>query len=193
MRDSAVASSTPGSRTPDDVRDVLPCAGFYHSAGRQAANGRPVGRPFVLARGRAHLVRPVTGSTAVRRTGVDLVRPPCPHGSGRAMHVRSVRVYVAGVGLEGRRIVTFWTGIRSRRPHCVLVVPARVLVLEPSKSVRSCRRSAVVVRNQAVAEETGRPVDAPLFQIRFHASSTGVRIVRAVLLERDEVGAVLVV
>ena len=107
-----------------------------------------------------------------------------------------MRILVVGLGLERDRLVA----VLDRElgvllpPLAVLVVPARVLVLEPLEVVVVHRVDAPVVGEPARREELGDLVDVALVPDPVPGLLDQiVRDRQAVLLQRDQVGPVVVV
>src|SRR5918997_4673148 len=180
-----------------DLRDVhavverLPLA----LAG-QLAHGRR--RAALVLRAERDLVGPVAGLRAVRPDlAVDLVgHHVLADQAGDHAAPAAVRVLVAGPRLERDRLVAVAHGVVrvALPPLAVLVVPARVLVLEPLEVLVVHAVDPPVVGEPAGGEELGHLVDVALVPDPVPGLlDEVVRDRQAVLLERDEVGAVVVV
>src|SRR5439155_196971 len=180
----------------DDLGEILAVVqGLPLALAGEAAHRRR--RAAVVLRAERDLVGPVTGLRAVRADlAVDLV----DHGvlTDQARHHAApapVRVLVVDV-LEGDRPVAVAPGqlAVALPPPAVLVVPAGVLVLEPLEVLVVHGVDAPVVDGPAGGEELGDLVDVALVPDAVPALlDEVVRDRQAVLLERHEVAAVVVV
>src|SRR4051794_19412410 len=156
------------------------------------------GRASLVLGAERDLVGPVTGLRAVRADlAVYLVDHHVLADEGRD-HARpaAVRVLVLGAGLERDRLVAVLGGVVgvALPPLAVLVVPARVLVLEPLEVGVVHPVDPPVVGEPAGREELPDLVDVALVPDAVPGLFDQiVRDRQAVLLEGNQVGAVVVV
>src|SRR3954447_10218370 len=197
LRDERVPVVADVPEVLHDLREVLAMVqGLPLALPGQASHGRR--RAALVVGPERDLVGPVARLGAVRpNLAVDLVDDRVLTDQARH-HARpaAVRVLVLGAGLERDRLMAVLDRVVvvALPPLAVLVVPAGVLVLEPLEVLVRHAVDPPVVGEPAGREELSDLVDVALVPDAVPGFLDQiVRDRQAVLLERDQVRAVVVV